>query len=280
MKTIGLYPNARRDRNFVGTKKVIEIFGEYPVELLLPLGICPEFVLQYPHVRALPLDRVIRECDCLVTLGGDGTILSVAKRCARENKPICGINLGNVGFMAALEAKETEKIRRLMTGEYTVSDRMLLSCFVDGKEELVALNEVVIAPEKGFHIVELSLFVGRKKLCDFRADGLIFNTPTGSTGYAFSAGGAVMDSAMDAIGVKAISSYLLINAHHMIFRPETVFYAKKCRSSGCSVTVCADGREERVLGENAVVKICRSEKRVSLIEMTPRSNLEVFFRKF
>ncbi|MBR5296138.1 MAG: NAD(+)/NADH kinase, partial [Clostridia bacterium] len=165
-------------------------------------------------------------------------------------------------------------------GEYTTSSRMLLSCRIGNEKPFYALNEFVIAPEKGFHIVELSLFENRKKLCDFRADGLIFNTPTGSTGYAFSAGGAVVDASFDCIGVKAVSSYLLINSHHMIFSPETVFTVKGARCEGGNVTVCADGRETRSIAQGDQVKILRGEKRVNLIFLKERSNLEVFFRKF
>lgn len=280
MKNIGLFPNLKRDAGLESTKEVIRTLAPFSVTLFASREIQNALGDEGKLVEFVTEDELFEKSDCLVTLGGDGTILSVARRAAQFDLPIFGINLGHVGFMAALEKKEIRKISRLVTGSVHTSSRMLLSCFVNGEEKLCALNEFVIAPEKGFHIVELSLYTGRRKLCDFRADGLIFNTPTGSTGYSFSAGGAVMDADFDAIGVKAISSYLLMGAHHMVFAPETVFTAKNCRSEGSKITVCADGREEVTISNRDEVKICRSEKRVRLITLKKQSNQEVFFRKF
>lgn len=280
MKVIGMYPNIKRDVGLFYTKEAVSALMAYPVLVLLPQQLKQHWTGPCDKVEFVLEEELFSRSDCLVTLGGDGTILSVADRAAQWDLPIFGINLGHVGFMASVEKKEIQKIHRLMTGDYSISSRMLLSCYINGKEQMRALNEFVIAPERGFHIVELSLFTGRKHLCDFRADGLIFNTPNGSTGYSFSAGGAVLDAEFDAIGVKAVSSYLLINAHHMVFSPETVFMAKDFRSEDSSVTLCADGRQTVTLLPGDTVKICRSKKRVRLITLSKRSNLEVFFRKF
>ncbi|MBR7165314.1 MAG: NAD(+)/NADH kinase [Clostridia bacterium] len=280
MKTIGIYPNPKRDAGLVCTRQVIEILLPYGASFLAPKHLEPLLEDVLPREAFVEEETLFTKSECLVTLGGDGTILSVAARAAEASLPILGINLGHVGFMAGLEKKDLQRIRGLMTGDFTLSSRMLLSCRLENGEEMLALNEFVIAPEKGFHIVELSLYTNERKLCDFRADGLIFNTPNGSTGYSFSAGGAVMDAEFDAVGVKAISSYLLIGAHHMIFSPETVFTVKNFRSEGSVVTVCADGREEKALTEGDEVTLRRSNKRVQLITFDPQSNHEVFFRKF
>ncbi len=279
MNVISLYPNPKRDGNLSYTQLVARHLLSRGARVLISRAW--ECLLdQIPGLEFVPEEDLFTQGQCLVTLGGDGTILSVAGRAAKADIPIFGINLGKVGFMTALEKEETENLDKLLCEQYAVSSRMLLSCQINGEEAFTALNECVIAPEKGLHIVELSLYSNEKKLCDFRADGVIFNTPTGSTGYAFSAGGAIIDSEMDCIGVKAIASYFLINAHHMIFPPETVFSIKGCRGECGPVTVCADGRVSRILQEGDVVHIRRSEKRVRLLFPSNRSNLEVFFRKF
>lgn len=280
MKTIGIYPNPKRDAELLCTRRVIEILLPYGAAFLAPKSLAPLLGDLLPSEAFVEEKALFSQSECLVTLGGDGTILSVAARAAEADLPILGINLGHVGFMAGLEKKDLQRIHSLMTGDFTISSRMLLSCRLGDGEEMLAMNEFVIAPDKGFHIVELSLYTGEKKLCDFRADGLIFNTPTGSTGYSFSAGGAVMDAEFDAVGVKAISSYLLIGAHHMIFSPETVFTVKNFHSEGSVVTVCADGREVKALSASDELTISRSQKRVKLITFEPQSNHEVFFRKF
>ncbi len=280
MKVISLYPNPDRDPDLSRTAKAVKILSDFAGELLLDRRFAhlPSLTPYLGKLRFVEQEELF--CgDLLITLGGDGTILSVAPRAAGAGIPIFGINLGNVGFMTSLEEKELAKLPLLLKGDLTVSSRMLLECKI-GEESFYALNEFVIAPERGFHIVELDLYTGRKKLCKFRADGLIFNTPTGSTGYSFSAGGAVQDANFDSIGVKAVSSYLLINAHHMIFSPETLFTVKGAASEGGKVTVCADGRTVIPITENDVVKIRRAPHRLKLIFLKPRSNLEVFFRKF
>ncbi|MBQ3075868.1 MAG: NAD(+)/NADH kinase [Clostridia bacterium] len=280
MRKISLYPNPDRDPTLSRTARVIEALSSFDGVLLL----CEKFVGSdalkpyLSRIRFVP-EQELFEADLLMPLGGDGTILSVAKRAAKAGIPIFGINFGNVGFMTSLEENQLHKLSDLCEESFTVSSRMLLECSV-GEKRFYALNEFVIAPEKGFHIVELDLFTGRKKLSNFRADGLIFNTPTGSTGYSFSAGGAVQDADFDSIGVKAVSSYLLINAHHMIFSPETVFTVKGASTEGGKVTVCADGRAVCPITERDTVKIRRAPYRLKLVFLKPKSNLEVFFRKF
>lgn len=280
MKPISLYPNPKRDEGFASTRRVVSLLGEKGHPVLLSRDLEPALHGAHKNLRFVSEDALFREGEALITLGGDGTILSVASRAAEAGIPVLGINLGNVGFMAGLEKKDLDRWDCLSPEDFTVSERMMLSCSVGKKPPFSALNEIVIAPEKGFHIVELSLKAGRRRLSDFRADGLIFNTPTGSTGYAFSAGGAVTDAELDCIGVKAISSYMLINAHHMIFRPETRFTAKEIRTEGGRVTVCADGRETALVDEGDEVVITRSRYRLKLCFLGQKSNLEVFFRKF
>lgn len=280
MKIISLYPNLNRDATLVRTAKVIQRLADFEGELRLEdrFADFPSLAPYEKKLRFVSREELFQG-DLLITLGGDGTILSVAEEAAKAKIPVFGINFGTVGFMTSLEEKELDKLPLLLKVPLTVSSRMMLECTV-GEERFYALNEFVIAPERGFHIVELDLYTGRKKLCKFRADGLIFNTPTGSTGYSFSAGGAVQDATFDSIGVKAVSSYLLINAHHMIFSPETVFTVKGAASEGGRITVCADGKAEKSLTASDTVKIRRAKHRLKLIFLKPKSNLEVFFRKF
>ena len=279
MKIISLYPNPSRDPGLTRTAKVIETLTGFPCELRMEgeYAQIPSLTPYQTRLRFVAREELF-SADLPITLGGDGTILSVAEEAAKAGIPIFGINFGHVGFMTSLEEKELAKLPLLLEKELPVSSRMMLECTV-GEKNFYALNEFVITPERGVHMVDLDLYTGRKKLCRFRADGLIFNTPTGSTGYSFSAGGAVQDANFDSIGVKAVSSYLLINAHHMIFSPETVFTVKGA-SEGGKLTVCADGKTEATVTPADTVKIRRARHRLKLIFPKPQSNLEVFFRKF
>lgn len=278
MKRISLYPNAKRDPDFRYTREAIRLLSEAGAEILVRRDCFSPLSDFSDRVEFVTEEELFSRGECLIPFGGDGTILSVAKRAAEAKIPICGFNLGHVGFLTAAEKGEIGLLPRLLTGKYRISQRMMLTCRINGEEALCALNECVIVPERGVHILELSVACGRRKLCNVRADGLIFHTPTGSTGYAFSAGGAVIDGGLDTIGVKTVSSYLLRGAQHMIFSPDTVFTVRDCRSE-CPVTVCADGRETRVLAPGDVLQFSRSEKRVSLISFSDRTTHEIFFRK-
>lgn len=280
MKNISLYPNPKRDEGFSCTRRLAQILGDMGHTVLLSESYKDFFSDPQKNLAFVSENELFTKGDALITLGGDGTILSVASRAAEAEIPVLGINLGRIGFMAGLEKEDIDKIPLLKSEDFTVSERMLLSCQVGEKKPFYALNEIVIAPEKGFHIVEMALKAGGRHLSDFRADGLIFNTPTGSTGYAFSAGGAVTDAGLDCIGVKTVSSYMLINAHHMIFRPDTKFLVEKICSEGGRVTVCADGREQVFLNDGDLVTVTRALCRLKLCFLGEKSNLEVFFRKF
>ena len=280
MKIISLYPNPSRDPGLTRTAKVMETLIGFPCELRMERDFARiPSLTPYQNMLRFVAREELFSADLLITLGGDGTILSVAEEAAKAGIPIFGINFGHVGFMTSLEEKELAKLPLLLEKELPVSSRMMLECTV-GEKTFYALNEFVIAPERGIRMVNLDLFTGRKKLCRFRADGLIFNTPTGSTGYSFSAGGAVQDANFDSIGVKAVSSYLLINAHHMIFSPETVFTVKGAAGEDGKITICADGKTEATVTPADTVKIRRARHRLKLIFPKPQSNLEVFFRKF
>lgn len=281
MKRISLYPNPDRDPKLCRTRKVVDALSSFEGEILLWDRFCgfPALENATAHLRFVKEEELFTLGDLMITLGGDGTILSVCSRAAREDLPIFGINFGKVGFMTALEEGEIEKLSQLLEGKVLPSKRMMLTCRV-GEQEVDALNEIVLASSKGVHMAELALFTDGKKLCDFRADGLIFNTPTGSTGYTFSAGGAVMGEDLSLVGVKAISSYLLINAHHMIFSGETEFCVENLSREGGVLTVCADGREEFPFPVGEEVVIGKSDKHLTLLTLDKRSNMEVFFRKF
>lgn len=151
--------------------------------------------------------------DAMLVLGGDGTILNVVSLCAKRGVPILGINTGNVGFLTEVEVNETEKcIDMLVSGKYTIEERMMLTCTAHGKEYF-ALNDVVLSRSKACdersHVVRVSAEVSGNLLDHYVCDGVICSTPTGSTAYSLSAGGAVLDPKIQAIQIVAICPHSL-----------------------------------------------------------------------
>lgn len=151
----------------------------------------------------------LKDIDLLVVLGGDGTLLGIARALNESfNAPILGINIGNLGFLSSVDISEIDiALKKLEEGRYKVVDRMMLNCKVESdeaKEELKALNDVVLARGTLSRMVKFTIFVDDKIYSTFKGDGLIIATPTGSTAYSFSAGGPFIYPDLELITITPI----------------------------------------------------------------------------
>ena len=156
------------------------------------------------------------EVDLLVVLGGDGTLLSMARAVGDLGVPLLGVNLGGLGFLTATTTDETlPAVDAFLAGGMTVEERMMLAARVmrSGQPvfEQVALNDVVITKSAMSRIINLTVGVEGQTATAYRADGLIISTPTGSTAYCLSAGGPILFPTMDAIVLVPIASHTLTN---------------------------------------------------------------------
>ncbi|MCL2023496.1 MAG: NAD(+)/NADH kinase [Oscillospiraceae bacterium] len=165
----------------------------------------------------LELTADVSVCDIIVTIGGDGTVL----RHAVKGKPILGIHAGTVGFLTEIDKTELNLLEKLANGGYRIENRLLI--YAAAKHfTATALNEITVsaAPDtRGRHCVKISAFAGESEFAVYRGDGLIFSTPTGSTGYSLSAGGCVFDPAIEAILLTPLYSHNL-GAKPLVFSPQ------------------------------------------------------------
>lgn len=143
-------------------------------------------------------------CDLVIVVGGDGSMLNVAKQVASEGVPVIGINRGNLGFLTDILPDEIEtQLDEVLAGKFTVENRFLLDAILNGAEENKALgsalNDVVLHPGKAAQMIEFELFVNGKFVYSQESDGLIVATPTGSTAYSLSAGGPIMHPDLNAV---------------------------------------------------------------------------------
>lgn len=169
-------------------------------------------IASYIEKKGGSYKKVIRNCegkdeqfakdanaDCVVVLGGDGTILQVARELAGTGLPILGVNVGTLGFLAETDPESVERsIDRVMAGDYELSSRMMLKGIVEGSDGSSyvmppALNDFTISRSGALQIINFSVFVNGSLLYEFNADGIIVATPTGSTGYNMSAGGPIVE---------------------------------------------------------------------------------------
>ena len=222
----------------------------------------------------MPLEAVYSEADIIIVLGGDGTILEVARRAANRGTHILGINLGRLGYMAELEMSGLDGLDALFEGNYTLDRRSMLRVELfsgnDLKSFCYALNDAVISNGSVSRIVDLELLQGGQHVANYRADGLIIATPTGSTAYSMSAGGAVVDPAVPCFCVTPICPHSF-GARPLIFSDSTVLEVRNTCAREKMLYLTVDGRMNFELYRNQTVRITKSDLKTNLIRLTPSS---------
>ena len=222
-------------------------------------------------IEFLPLEKLYQSVDVAVILGGDGTILEAARRAVPAGKPMLGINLGTLGYMAELEADEIERISEIIDGKYRLDERMVLKIEVfDEKENLkqvsFALNDAVISNGSVSRIIDLALLKDDEEVCTYRADGVIVSTPTGSTAYSMAAGGSIMDPNVKAFCVTPICAHSF-TSKQLIF-PDTSKVEIKNRSvREKKLFLTLDGKSTQELDLGDVVKFTKSMMRAKLVRL-------------
>ena len=225
------------------------------------------------------LDTMLRELpttDALVVLGGDGTFLRAARAVAEVDVPILGINLGKVGFLSKAEAADLETVlERIAAGEFTFDERMVIEGRIrreggdsDDAERYVALNDIVVARGELARVCRLDVSIDDTHLATFIADGLVVASPTGSTGYSFSAGGPILDPVSRNLVVTPIAAYLSA-LRSVVASPEQVVRCRVVDAHEALVSI--DGREDQRLAVGDVVEVRALERPVRLLH--PRGAL-------
>lgn len=219
----------------------------------------------------LPIDSVYAEADILIVLGGDGTILEAGRRAAQRGIPILGINLGRLGYMAELEMNDLDLLSLLFTGDYRLEERSmlrveLLNAAGELKSFCHALNDAVISNGSVSRMIELELREGGNPVTTYRADGLIIATPTGSTAYSMSAGGAIVDPRVSCFCVTPICPHSFI-ARPIIFSDDAVLEVKNICNREKMLYLTVDGRMNFELYRNQIVRITKSNQKTKLIRL-------------
>ena len=160
------------------------------------------------------ITELFEYCDMAITVGGDGTIIHAAKYAAKADKQLIGVNVGSLGFVADVEPHEYEQLERLITGDYTTEERILLDVEVikeDGSKHYLAVNDAVVARGQLSKTIDLHLTLDGDEISKYRADGLLFATPTGSTAYSLSAGGPILAPKMECILMTPVCPHSLFS---------------------------------------------------------------------
>lgn len=223
-------------------------------------------------------EEIIKECDVVITVGGDGTIIHTARYCIEYDKPLLGINFGRVGFVATMEKDEIDFLSKLLTKDYYCENRMMLKVTVEtyvSEQIFYAVNDAVIARGSLSRMMDLSVSVNNQKICDYRADGIIFATPTGSTAYSLSAGGPVISPDMECILLTPICPHTLFS-RSVIFQKSDIITVGNIINpdrdgSEIESFLTVDGQYYIPLRNDAKVRIEKCEKPFKLIHINRKN---------
>lgn len=248
---------------------------------------CKIFVSQYSRERVTSMkrykgdmifvsaDKLYEESDIIIAFGGDGTIMDCARRASPHGIPVLGINLGHLGYMTELEMSELESLSKVVNGEFDIDERSMINVEVFGskgtkKMSSYALNDAVISNGSVARIIDLELREGGTVITTYRADGLIVSTPTGSTAYSMSAGGAIADPRVKCLCVTPICPHSLA-ARPLIFPDTATIEVKNICVREKTLHLTLDGKSNFELYRDDVVRITKSELKAKLIRMKERS---------
>jgi NAD+ kinase len=224
-----------------------------------------------PSVTLRPCATVVAEADVLVVLGGDGTLLGVARTAGSENVPILAVNMGNLGFLTAFTRAEMEDaLERVVRSDYETEERLMIQyeVVVDGEEQAsgYALNDIVV--RENSHLLSLEVSADGGRLFSFRGDGMIVSTPTGSTAHSVAAGGPLLHPACDALLLTPISAFVL--AMRPIVMPASCHITLTVTSTTPSGVLRADGQEQHSLVKGSEIRARRADRTLTLIRSRER----------
>lgn len=265
---IAVFPNVDKPNAGAVLDRIFRFFSERDVQLMLPMDEARFFrcaeTYGVENIEQAPADMAL-------SLGGDGTLLGVCHRYGRNEVPVCGVNIGTLGFMADIELDELEdRLEKILVGGYYIEQRLLLAGFVksNGRERFLgnAINDVVVTKGGMARMLRLGLSINETHLMDYKADGIIVASPTGSTAYSLSAGGPIMHPTIQALLITPICAHtfnmrpLVVNEHDVIHIHIAAVHQ--------DILVTFDGQESFHLlpGDEVVVRKARQSARIVKFE--------------
>ncbi len=205
MLTIGVFPNIEKEDADKVLQRVIDFYRGKEVKLVLPQDEASFFSCQ--ELGTANIEEM--KLDLAISIGGDGTLLGVCRRLIRHSIPVCGINIGNFGFLADIELAEIEcRLGKILATDYRIEERLMLAGLVKSEGHIrfvgSAINDVVLAKGGVARMLHLGLSIDDCRISDYKADGLIVSTATGSTAYSLSAGGPIINPKLKVLLVTPI----------------------------------------------------------------------------
>lgn len=288
MRRVGIVAKARLERaaphlariaSWLEERKLTPVFDPDSAALARSAG-------ANGQLETVDRDRLPREVDLIVVLGGDGTLLGTAGRIAKADAdiPILGVNFGSLGFLTEVTLPEIyASLDAAVSGTAQIEERMMLHVAVTSGSgnpmERIVLNDVVVTQGALSRIIELSVSVDGEFMMRIKADGLIIASPTGSTAYSLSAGGPIVHPQVDGLAITPIAPHTLTNRPVVVPGSSEIHIQPLIHDAQSEVFATLDGQALLALNSEHVVTVRRSQKRLRLVRASARGYFQVLREK-
>ena len=283
MKKFALLTNYSKDKRLVYTRMIKTYITENGGSYWIPRYISEP---DKDGDQRYDFSDMPEDIECVLVLGGDGTLLQAARELLQRHIPLLGINLGTLGFLTSAEKSELPKcLDSVLDDRCSIDERMMLEGVAyHGSEKIqmnIALNDVIIARAGFSRLVELKIYVNGELLSIYNADGIIVSTPTGSTGYSLSAGGPIIFPQTDVIVITPICPHSL-QARSLVVSGEDrimIEIGRRRKTQKEEAMVTFDGRSAQELETGDRIEIYKAQETTQLIRLKGRSFYQVLQNK-
>ena len=277
MKKIVIIPNANKNGVYDASKQVAEIVSKNGAKAYIDERYAKEFENLFYTYKEFPDDA-----DLIIVIGGDGSVIDASVLAVEYDVPILGINLGNLGYLAEVEPESISILGKLFSGEYTIKEKMLLTSEkisldkTRTKASRLAVNDVIVSHESYLGVAEFMLITNENENVKYRADGMIFSTPAGSTAYSLSAGGPVVDHGINSILVTPICPHSFFN-RSIIFNENSHLLIRNTGKSSLKISI--DGRLFDFLEIGEECRVSKSDKKLKMLAFNENNMFSTLFSK-
>ncbi len=284
MKRIGIIAKQNKPETIPIARNLVEWFRPKKIEVYMEEGMVKQFhpPLVGPHLNSIEREDIPKKVEMIIVLGGDGTLLSVARLMGDHDVPILGVNLGGLGFLTEITLEELYRVlEKVVQGDFITDERVVLNASVirrgERMAEFIVLNDAVINKGALARIIDLETTINGEYLTTFKSDGLILSTPTGSTAYNLSAGGPIVYPSLHCIIITPICPHTLTNRPIVI--PDDVEIRATLKTKQQEVILTLDGQQGFTLEFEDVVEVKKAEGHIFLIKSPYRHYFEVLREK-
>lgn len=275
-----LYPNFQKKNALKCARETCDVLTSCGIDVYVSKEFKSDFS-DKSNIKYEDISISARNSDVVIAIGGDGTILRCAKYLMETNTKLLGINTGTLGFMAGLEADQLDKLKMLRDGNYGVSERMTLDVTIHGESEdkvYTALNDVC-AKSRNSKICNFEVYSDGYLIGRYRADGVLFSTPSGSTAYALSAGGPVIEPDLECIEMTLICPHSLFSRATLFSADRHLRFLDSTTSDERAMSISIDGDAYIEINSGQSVNIAMGRNKIQFIDLIGNSFHESLCRK-